>query len=307
MPSESPFRKVLLIGATGSIGSVILRALLAEPTLSVTILRRESSSSSTNPPNVTTITVPDTYPTASLIPAFTGQDAIISCLTTLSTRDQLRFISAAISAGVRRYLPSEYGLNNMRADAQSLCPPVFGAKGAVQAHLREAADKGLIEWTSISCGMWIGWSMRNNFLGMRVRDKKFEMWDEGEGRFSVTTEENTALAVVNALVKIPEETKNTNVMISEMVVTQKELLAEIERQTGNKFVVERVNSYKKIPELQAAYAGGDVAAAYGLIEAGFVTGRYGGDLEKEGELFNDRLGLKGHTLQEVVADALASL
>jgi hypothetical protein len=300
----APFKNILIIGATGSIGSYVLAALLAEPTFTVTILKRASSKPTPLPPNTRAITVPDTYPTDDLISAFRGQDVVISCLTTLSTADQFRLIDAAIDAGVRRYVPSEYGLNNMRPDAQAL-NVVFHDKGAVQRYLREREDK--IEWMSISCGMWIKWSMRNDFLGMHIPEKRFEVWDGGKGRFSVTTEENTALAVVRALVQIPGETKNRNVQIEEFVTTQEELFAEIERQMGEKLKAEEVDSAERIPALQRDYERGFVSAAYGLVEAGFVTGRYGGDLSKEGEISTEKLGLKRHSLQEVVADALASV
>jgi len=301
----SPFKNVLLIGAGGSIGSVVLKAFVAEPSLSVTVLKRESSHAAL-PPHVASVTVPDSYPTDALIDAFRGHDVIVSCMASLSVSDQFRFIDAAIVAGVRRYVPSEYGLNNMFPEAQAL-NAVFRDKGAVQTYLRERAAEGKIEWMSISCGMWISWSMQHDFLGMRVRKNEVTFWDKGEGRFSVTTEENTALGLVNALIKIPADTKNTNVLLSEFITTPKELMAEIERQTGEKFTVDLIDSWTRIPELQARYASGEVAAVYGLLEAGFVTGRYGADLEKEGKLFNKRLGLKGHTLQEVVADALQNL
>ena len=310
--STTPFRKVLLIGATGSIGRYVLAGLISSPSLSVTILQRESSSaksSSTLPPSTPVITIPDSYPTSALVSAFRGHDAVISCLTTLSITDQFRFIDAAIEAGVRRYVPSEYGLNNMRADAQALCS-VFRDKGAVQAYLREKATEGKIEWMSVSCGMWLKWSMQNDFLGMRVKGegkKEMTLWDGGEGRFSVTTEENTARAVVNSLVEAPEETKNRNVLVQDFIATQREVLREIERQTGKKVVVDEIDAGERIRELQARLEKGAGQAVYGLIEAGFVTGKYGGDLEKEGEMLTDRLGLVKHSLEEVVADALASL
>jgi uncharacterized protein YbjT (DUF2867 family) len=68
---SAPFKKVLLIGAGGSIGRYILAALLAEPTLTITVLTR-ASSTSTLPADVPSITIPDTYPTADLEAAFRG-------------------------------------------------------------------------------------------------------------------------------------------------------------------------------------------------------------------------------------------
>jgi uncharacterized protein YbjT (DUF2867 family) len=311
---STPFKNILLIGATGSIGRYVLRALLSEPSFTITILQRASSRTPLSPgaENVRVITIEDDYPTPALVSAFRGQDAVISCVTTLSVANQHRFIDAAIAAGVRRYVASEFGLNNMRPDAQAL-NHVFRDKGAVQQYLRDKAaeDGGKIEWMSVSCGMWLKWSAQNDFLGMRIRKKgerKFVLWDGGRGRFSVTTEENTALAIVRALTRLPEETKNRNVLVHEFVTSQKELLEELRRQTGEEIVVvEDVDSEKRIKELQAMEAAGDPNGTFGLIEAGFVTGRYGGDLEGEGEILTDKLGLERHSLEQVVADALASL
>lgn len=299
------FRNILLIGATGSIGNVVLQALAKEPTFTLTILQRASSTAQM-PAHLDTIKIGDDYPTTDLITAFRGKDAVINCMTTLAVADQYRMIDAAIAAGVRRYMPSEYGLNNLRPEAQALSG-VFRDKGRVQEYLRSKAKEGVIEWTSISCGMWLEWSMAHDFLGMHVAEKRFVLWDDGEGLFSCTTEENTASAVVRALKDTPDDTKNTNIYLSDFAISQKQLLEAIERIQGVKYTVESVDSYSLIEEKQTAVQSGDESAAFALIETGFVTGRFGGHLEKEGVVMNEQLGLPKKTLDEVVSRALKSV
>jgi nucleoside-diphosphate-sugar epimerase len=302
----APFKNILLVGAGGSIGSVVLRALLATPSLHVTVLQR-ASSKSVLPSGLDVVTVPDSYPTEELTEAFRGQDVVVNCMTTLSVADQYRMIDAAVAAGVRRYSPSEYGLNNMRPDAQALSK-VFRDKGQVQAYLRAKAEKGEIEWTSISCGMWVAWSIKNKFMGVDVAARRFEMLDDGEGRATCSSEENTALAVVRALTGAAEETRNRNVLLQDFSVTQKELFAEVERQVGGApFEVVKVDSAKLAKEKAAEFEGGNPYAQYDLINIGFMTGRYGGFLEKEGELMNEKLGLPKTTLAAEVAAGLAKL
>lgn len=80
---------------------------------------------------------------------------MVNAITSFSVAEQLRFIDAAIAAGVKRYVPSEYGLDNNTPKAQELAP-VFKEKGLVQAYLRGKEESGLT-WTAIACGMWIGW------------------------------------------------------------------------------------------------------------------------------------------------------
>ncbi|KAK4149642.1 hypothetical protein C8A00DRAFT_46769 [Chaetomidium leptoderma] len=271
MTTASPFKKVLLLDASGSIRRHVLQALLTEPTLTVTILKRASSSKTTTlPERKTSPASPSPTPTPAprSSQAFRGQDVVvINCLTTNGAL-RVRPVSACVDAAVAR--PA--GVRPLRVHVPS------------ERFLQKWEGGGGVEWTSVSCGMWIRWSMRNEVLGMHVKEKRFEVWDGGEGR---------------GLVGVPEGTRNRN--------TQKKLLAEIERQMGETLAVDAVDSEKRIAELQEACAKGDVSATYGLIEAGFVTGRYGGDLGKEGEIFTEKLALKRHSLQEVVADALACL
>jgi hypothetical protein len=68
---------------------------------------------------VRVITVPDDYPEADLIAAFRGQDVVVNALTSTSVAEQYRFVDAAV-AGIKRYVPSEYGLNNLNPKAQEL-------------------------------------------------------------------------------------------------------------------------------------------------------------------------------------------
>lgn len=156
----------------------------------------------------------------------------------------------------------------------------------------------------IACGMWLKWSVAHEFLGMHVKEKRFVFWDDGEGWMSTTTEENTALALVNALGKKWEETKNRVVYLSDFAVTQKMLLEAIERVGGEKFAVERVNTAELVKEKQAAVEAGDPYAVFSLVETGFAAGNYGGRLEKEGEIMNELLELSKKSLDEVVKAAL---
>lgn len=301
---SSPFRNIVIIGASGAIGSILLEAFLNTPSVTVTVIQRASSTKTVFPPAARVVTIADDYPHDALIAAFTNQDAVINCVTTLAVRTQLRIISAAAEAGVRRFVPSEYGLNNNNPAARAL-NSVFREKGEVQDYLRTLEPR--MEWMAIANGMWLKWSATHEFLGMHIAERKFVFWDDGEGLFSTTTEENTALAVVNALTKKWEETANKVVWLSDFAVSQKQLLEAVERFTGERFKTERIDSESFIREKQALAAAGDGGATYALIETGFVTGRYGGHLEKEGEIMNDLLELPKQSFDDVMKAAVEAV
>ncbi|RSL44746.1 hypothetical protein CEP54_014563 [Fusarium duplospermum] len=200
---------------------------------------------------------------------------------------------------------SEYGLNNNKPEARAL-NSVFSEKGEIQDYLRSKESTGL-EWMAIACGMWLKWSAQHDFLGMHIKEKKFVVWDDGEGWFSTTTEENTALALVNSLAKKWDETKNQVVWLSDFAITQNMLLAALERISGQEYTVEKIDTLRFIKEKRAAAASGDPYAVYALIETGFVTGKFGGHLEKEGPIMNKLLGLPKKSLDEVVKAALEAV
>ncbi|KAI1183305.1 NAD(P)-binding protein [Nemania serpens] len=304
----SAFKNVLLIGATGFIGGFVLEAFEKDGSFNLALLQRASSKSQL-PEHLKIITIADSYPTEALLAAFQGQDVVVNCIAGLSVGDQFRMIDAAIAAKVQRYIPSEFGLNNMNPAAQAL-NPVFGVKGEIQRYLRARSDEGLVEWMSVTNGIWLEWAVQNGFMGWHFREKRFALWGDGTGYFSCTTVPNSAAGLVRAL-RMREETKNRNIFLSDFATTQKQLLEAIERIEGVRYAVESIDGEKVIAEKQDEVRRGIESAAsiYPLIEGGFATGRYGGHLEEEpgAVIMNERLGLPKKTLDEVVAEALRTV
>ncbi|KAL4976024.1 NAD(P)-binding protein [Aspergillus desertorum] len=279
------YKNIILIGATGSLGGNLLKSLLSEPAFKVTVLARESSRArSSIPPAATVITIADSYPQEDLIRAFQGQDAVVNAITSFSVAEQLRFIDAAVTAGLS---------------------PVFRDKGRVQDYLRLKEDTGLT-WTAIACGMWIGWSLRNNFLGLNYSSRTITLTDDGQGRFSTTTLANTALAL-NRILLSPSTTANQIVVLSDFATTQVELVETNERLTGETWRRESVNTAEAIPALAEAWNKGDTGAGYGLIDIGFTKGTYSGHFEPLHQPRNRELGLPERNLEEVVREALGEV
>jgi len=306
-PASRPFKNVLIIGASGSIGSVITKALLAEHSLTVTALQR-TSSKAILPGGLRLIMIDDDYPDADLIAAFRGQDVILNTLNmglASAAAQQERFVDAALAAGVRRFVPSEYGLNNANPAAQAVSA-VFARKGAAQARLRGLAAAGRLEWTAFATGLWLRWNMDKGFAGMRARDGRFSLWDGGRAAFSASTEENTARAVARALTTHAAATRNRTVFLQDFRTSQAEVLAELERVLGRRLALDHVDGERTVRELKELEAAGDETASLRLIEPGFVLG-VGAWFEKEGPIMNDVLGLPKTSLEEVVKEAVETL
>ncbi|KAF3007609.1 hypothetical protein E8E13_007931 [Curvularia kusanoi] len=314
---SSVIRNILVAGATGSVGAPILAALLSEPGFNVTILTRKSSSAEL-PSDVPNIKVSDGYTTEELVEAFKGQDAVISALsTTPVTRDEgtaglaYRLIDAALVAGVKRFVPSEYGANNLDERSRSLVP-VYDRKGAMLEYLVAAcsskSNKHGMTWTSISCGSWLDWALdpnaSGNFLGIDVAQRTARIWDSGRSRFAVTTSRNTGLAVAKALLQ-SDITANRQIFLCDFTTSVLAVVEELEHQTGLKWDLDWKDSAPEVARLRQHFDAGDFNATYGLLSLSFAADiDVGYDFEAEQELWNKWLGLPPVGLDSVVADAI---
>jgi saccharopine dehydrogenase-like NADP-dependent oxidoreductase len=155
----SPFKNITIYGAGGdNIGKYILDALLAEGTFNVSVLSRQSSKSK-YPPSVKELRVPDDLPHTELVQALKGQDVVISAVGFGSGALEIQYkvINAAIEAGVKRFMPSEYGFDN--ADPKNAwLSPVFAIKSKVADYLdAKSKENEKFSWTGVASGIWLVW------------------------------------------------------------------------------------------------------------------------------------------------------
>lgn len=148
---SSPIKNVIVIGAGGRLGPSILSAFDADPHFTVSILARQSSTS-TFPSHLTVHRVGDDYPEADLLAAFKGQDAVISTVASAAVPvAQKAMIDAAIKAGVKRFVPSEFGSDTRNEKAAAILPQTFKGKLETVQYLKGKEKEGLT-WTAFVTG-----------------------------------------------------------------------------------------------------------------------------------------------------------
>ena len=111
-----------------------MKALVDSGKFNVTVVKRPTSKA-TFPASVK-IASADTSSVESVTAAFQGQDAVISAVGNEGLQGQHVLIDAAVAAGVKRFLPSEFGSDIANPKVAAL--PVFGYKVATQKYLKEA-------------------------------------------------------------------------------------------------------------------------------------------------------------------------
>lgn len=92
----------------------------------------------------------------SILEAFKGQDAVVSTIATAALGQQQAIVDAAVKAGVKRFIPSEFGMDTTTIEGGA--KKILGGKIALQDVLSKAAKENEgFSWTGISTGMFFDW------------------------------------------------------------------------------------------------------------------------------------------------------
>ncbi|KAI4860588.1 NAD(P)-binding protein [Hypoxylon rubiginosum] len=212
----STITKVALAGARGNIGGPVLDQLL-KAGFQVTVLTREGGSATF--PSAVTVKHVDYDSVESLTAALQGQDALVVTITTSAIGKEYNLIEASIKAGVKRFIPSEFGSDTFNEKLSKL--PGYKAKVDIHEALRKAARESSLTWTSVVNGPFLDWGISASFL-LNAKDRTIEYPDGGNHQFSATTLESIGKAVAGVL-KNPEQTKNRPVYVQDVAITQRQL------------------------------------------------------------------------------------
>ncbi|KAI1614932.1 hypothetical protein EDD37DRAFT_630371 [Exophiala viscosa] len=177
--------KVALVGATGTLGSEILSALLAHPSpqYQITVITRSDSPGLTSNPriNVKTGSYNDH---AFLVSALTGQDVLVITLG-FSICDQVQplIIRAACEAKVPYILPCEFGSDTSNPRLISAIP-VHSSKVDARKLVEELGTSidgtRTSAWIGIINNAWFDWSLAGGWFGIDIKSRKVTLLD-GDG------------------------------------------------------------------------------------------------------------------------------
>ncbi|KAH6697516.1 isoflavone reductase [Plectosphaerella plurivora] len=289
---------VTVVGASGNAGSAILPTLVKSG-LTITALSRESSSA-TFPEGVKVVKTD--FSPESLQRALTGQDAVVSMIPIVALAEQQKLAEAALAAGVKLFVPSEYGSDTTN-EAVLAAVPFFQAKKDALDWLKSKEDQ--MAWTALFTGPFFDWGLKMGMMGLDRAAGTVKLIDDGKARFTASTVGQIARALV-AILKNPDQVSNKLIFVESFTVTQAEVVAAIEKVTGEKYTVLPVSSqalreqgYKQMQE-------GDIMGGGGLLIMALILGE--GGLEDhshiEGGMWNARLGLENEDLEEVLKATL---
>ncbi|KZL68275.1 Rossmann-fold NAD(P)(+)-binding protein (isoflavone reductase) [Colletotrichum tofieldiae] len=273
-------KTVAVVGASGLVGLRVVKALL-EKGFEVTAISREILNSRIpirSRPNLTSV--------ESLTAAFAGQDAVISAISTVAVivpgaQDPL--IDAAVAAGVKRFIPSEYGLNTRNLEGEILGDWLKAKTAAVDYLIKKTEESTNFTWTGIGTSLFFDWSITRGIYGISLENRSITIFDSGNQKVSTTSLAFLAEGIV-AVLQHPVETANKYINIVEFEVTQNQLHKLFEEETGANYTVEHKTADEAEREFLQKYWFGDGP----------------GHAIKEEDKANKVLGLPQSDLREVV-------
>ncbi|KAN0092467.1 NAD(P)-binding protein [Hyaloscypha variabilis] len=291
--SSTPFRNIALLGATGNLGSKVLAAL-NNAGFTVTAIQRKESKNT--PDGAAKSLKVDLINENDLTSAFRGQDVVVSVMPNPSVATDQIWMKAAIAAGVRRIVPSEFSGNLETELSRQL--PIVTDKIEIRKYLEELGQQGKIEWSSINNGpflipmIWLsGW------IGPGVKPKITTLHDGGERLVCATTLERIGEGLARSLLpEYAEKTKNRAIYVYSTAISERKMTALAEKFSGIKFEEITVSVETVTKEAFEALEQGDTSKTMNFFVPYCFGDGYGGDFRYMAS--NKELGLEELTEAE---------
>ncbi|KAK2873958.1 hypothetical protein FQN49_001961 [Arthroderma sp. PD_2] len=296
-------QEVTLVGADGRLGPAMLDELLASGKFQVCVLKRASSKSKSQyHPSVRVVRVSDDFPVDEVADALKGQDALVVTITPYLTELQKRLADAAVKAGVKHFIPADFGSCDSRDKNVCELAPLYGRKTGVREYLQTLSTNSShgFFWTSLVCGHFFNKDLQWKHIFLEAG--RADVFGDGELRASASTLKQIGTATAKVLeMGAAEQTRNKVLFIQSFCVSQNQVIAAIERSAGVQLKVESLDVQKFIDQWKPKSDAGDPEGAEELIWAlGTLYSNW-----EERELSNSLLGLSEESLDEVVTEILS--
>lgn len=138
-------------------------------------------------------------------------------------------------------------------------------------------------------------------MGYDLKGHKATIINNGDDKWSTTTLPRIGLAVKNAML-IPEKTANKYMFIDSFTVSQNQILASLEKATGEKWEVTHIDGEEEKKIGLEKLSKGDFMGFMELIRYINCVDGHGGNYMLHEEGANELLSLPKQNLDEVVAE-----
>ncbi|KAE8331056.1 hypothetical protein BDV39DRAFT_212456 [Aspergillus sergii] len=293
---------VAIAGASGTLGPYVFQALV-NAGFRVSILTR-SQKPGAYASNINVFEV-DFNSVKSLTAALKGVDVVVSTVGGAAVDNQTVLIDAAIAAGVKRFIPSEFGSVTTNPKLENL--PIYSSMFKIRNYLQEKTAAGELTWTVLACGAFLD-SVLNTPTLLDFQNHTVTMLDEGDNRISSTSLPVVGKAIV-AILQNFDATENRVIRVSEAILTQNQLIGFAkELRPDIKWRTSKERTSVLLQESLGQFGAGDfsMSAFMKLMKGTALAGdTYGGAFDVTD---NELLGIKELApadLKKLIAEKLA--
>ncbi|KAF9654289.1 NAD-P-binding protein [Thelephora ganbajun] len=225
------------IVGSGSLGAFLINEFLtykaAGAVTTLKIISRSETIKSTNPEwfaKGAELAQVDYTNESSIVAAFKDVDVVISTIGSRVVDQQEALANAAKAAGVKLFVPSEYGV-----DTESATSGPFLAKKKFSEFLKEID----LQYVKIFTGLWTDYCL-SPFLGWKFAEGKVTFGGSGDAKLSFTHRTDVARYIAYVLTRTPPSELAWKVLrIQGELTSFNKIVADYEAKTGKKLEVTR--------------------------------------------------------------------
>lgn len=230
-------------------------------------------------------------------------ELVISTFAGGSYEAQRAVIDSAIGAGVRCFIPAEFGQDALNEGIQQRLPP-SKERATVIGYLEELSREGRIEWTAIATGCLLDHGLRSGNIGFDLQWQSATLHGSGDERFAASSTPWLG-QVVFKVIEHWDSVRNQYLYAAGFTTTANDMLRCLEHVTGKQWEAGRGEVADCIHEAERRIDRGFPDAGMFLMERSIL---YDEKLdavrpfvEKDAKA---KLGLQGERLEDVVKEAM---
>ena len=140
-------------------------------------------------------------------------------------------------------------------------------------------------------------------MGYNLKEREATIFNHGNVKWSTTTLTTIGLAVKNAML-VPEKTANKYMFIDSFTVSQNQVLASLEKVTGEKWEAKHVDAEEEKKKGLEKMSKGDFSGAVSLLQYINCVDGHGADYLRYEESADQLLSLPKQNLDDAVTEVL---
>ncbi|KAF2032410.1 isoflavone reductase family protein [Setomelanomma holmii] len=220
------------------------------------------------PPHVSQYTIDhkkSDFSASSLQDVFTGQDIVISTMSGGDSDLQVRIIDALNAAGVKRFIPHEFGHDTLNRKLQERISKYAGRAKVLEYLQQCSRDRPDFEWVGIATGYPLDTELISGNMGYDMTWHSATIHGIGTEAFAASSLEWVGRVVVS-VIKNWDKVKNQYIYAAGVITSANEVLRSSEKATGHEWTVGNHDVEDSVREGQARIERGFPDAGMALLE-----------------------------------------